>query len=405
MALCTDGEGRGGPPSFDSLIAPLSSADFFRTSWEKQVITSGAVPGVCELMSFVEIEELISSLGTVSPDWIQVVRQGASLPSSAFSDREGYVSLPSLYDALRAGHTLQLSKLHRRHPRTARLCRSVEMAFLQFDVPFAGPIGSHLYFTPPRSVGLWPHYDDHNVFVLQVHGRKLWKLYGVREEHPVGRAETRISRDELPPPESEIVLEAGRVLYVPRGVYHEAVAEDVASVHLTLDVYALTWLDILTRFLATRPTLREALPPGALNADGTSADLDRRFRAELDATELNHTLHDMRRDLLGSLSPLPASGLGQLSDLDRVSEQTVVRQRPGTVAALLRNNSTLHLIFAGSGICGPPAAVEVFTFLADQRQFSVKDIPGGLERDSKIEIVRELIVEGMLEIVPDVERA
>lgn len=38
-------------------------------------------------------------------------------------------------------------------------------------------VGANLYLTPPDSQGFAPHYDDIEAFVLQIEGKKLWKIY------------------------------------------------------------------------------------------------------------------------------------------------------------------------------------------------------------------------------------
>lgn len=41
-------------------------------------------------------------------------------------------------------------------------------------------VGFNAYLTPPNSQGFAPHYDDIEAFVLQIEGRKRWKLYKPR---------------------------------------------------------------------------------------------------------------------------------------------------------------------------------------------------------------------------------
>ncbi len=36
------------------------------------------------------------------------------------------------------------------------------------------------YLTPPGSQGFAPHYDDIEAFVMQLEGKKLWKIYKER---------------------------------------------------------------------------------------------------------------------------------------------------------------------------------------------------------------------------------
>ena len=38
----------------------------------------------------------------------------------------------------------------------------------------------HRYLTPPGSQGFAPHYDDIEAFVIQLEGKKHWKLYNPR---------------------------------------------------------------------------------------------------------------------------------------------------------------------------------------------------------------------------------
>lgn len=41
-------------------------------------------------------------------------------------------------------------------------------------------VGCNAYLTPPNSQGFAPHYDDIEAFILQVEGKKRWKVYKPR---------------------------------------------------------------------------------------------------------------------------------------------------------------------------------------------------------------------------------
>lgn len=100
--------------------------------------------------------------------------------------------------------------------------------------------GANVYLTPANSQGFAPHYDDIEAFILQIEGKKRWKLY-----HPlsVGEILPRFSsrnfnESEIGKPFLDVVLEAGDLLYFPRGVIHQACTiDDTHSLHLTLSVY------------------------------------------------------------------------------------------------------------------------------------------------------------------------
>jgi 50S ribosomal protein L16 3-hydroxylase len=70
--------------------------------------------------------------------------------------------------------------------------------------------------------GVGPHIDSYDVFLLQVQGRRRWRI---------GRAKDVRLRDDVPlnmlrhfAPEHEWLLEAGDMLYLPPGWGHDGVA-------------------------------------------------------------------------------------------------------------------------------------------------------------------------------------
>jgi len=88
----------------------------------------------------------------------------------------------------------------------------------------------------------------------------------------------------LCPQLSEIILEPGDVLYLPRGFIHSAVTEgSVNSLHLTLSCHrANSWADLLeaalpnalSEAIASDPKMRESLPRDCLHYMGVAHSLD-----------------------------------------------------------------------------------------------------------------------------------
>ncbi|RCX09460.1 cupin domain-containing protein [Extensimonas vulgaris] len=71
--------------------------------------------------------------------------------------------------------------------------------------------------------GVGPHFDSYDVFLLQAHGRRRWRI---------GRQKDLRLREDIPlkvlahfEPEEEFVLEAGDMLYLPPRYAHDGVAE------------------------------------------------------------------------------------------------------------------------------------------------------------------------------------
>lgn len=102
------------------------------------------------------------------------------------------------------------------------------------------------YATPTNSQGFGLHTDNQDVFVLQLSGRKDWRvlhrpivdpIQGQMLGRPGSLDPTAMMRyaEAGGQPEWEGTLEPGDLLYIPRGFVHEAKTSDVApSLHLTI---------------------------------------------------------------------------------------------------------------------------------------------------------------------------
>ncbi|MBT2526282.1 hypothetical protein J7E91_12695 [Streptomyces sp. ISL-99] len=129
--------------------------------------------------------------------------------------------------------------------------------------------------------GFDTHWDDHDVIILQVAGKKNWDLHPPTLAHPVGK----LTSPPKPHPSDagwSGTLSEGDVLYLPRGWWHTVRAADGPSLHLTLGSRlpsAADLLRLLLRQLATeRQVVRQDLPRFA---DAATAD---QWYAELRAT-------------------------------------------------------------------------------------------------------------------------
>jgi lysine-specific demethylase/histidyl-hydroxylase NO66 len=77
--------------------------------------------------------------------------------------------------------------------------------------------------TPAGTQGFAPHYDDIEAFVLQLEGKKKWKVYKPRskDEFLPRFSSQNFTQADLDEPLIDIVLEAGDLLYFPRGYIHQ----------------------------------------------------------------------------------------------------------------------------------------------------------------------------------------
>ncbi|XP_040568665.1 ribosomal oxygenase 1 [Lepeophtheirus salmonis] len=98
-------------------------------------------------------------------------------------------------------------------------------------------VGANMYLTPPGTQGFAPHYDDVDVFILQLEGKKHWRVYEPPTKLP-RFSSPNFSQSEMKEPIMDIVLEAGDLLYMPRGTIHQGnCLEDVHSLHITISCH------------------------------------------------------------------------------------------------------------------------------------------------------------------------
>ncbi|XP_070164345.1 ribosomal oxygenase 1 isoform X2 [Polyergus mexicanus] len=140
-------------------------------------------------------------------------------------------------------------------------------------------VGANLYLTPPNSQGFAPHYDDIEAFILQIEGKKRWRLYMPPNENEyLPRCSSKnFDQSEIGEPILDTIVSAGDLLYLPRGTVHQGTTiDDTHSLHVTLSMYQRnSWCDLLEKLL-----------PQALKR---AAETDSRFREGLPLEYLKYT--------------------------------------------------------------------------------------------------------------------
>jgi hypothetical protein len=251
-----------GPFGLADLIAPHDVAAFLADTYEQRALhVSGRDPDRFRaLISTAEIDRRLA--GEVFREGeASMARAEPKLAESAYINRNGVLDRGQAARLFQQGATLILPQLHTRVRALADLCRALE-------ADLSAHVQTNIYLTPPNAQGFQTHYDNHCVLVLQVEGEKRWRLY----DSPVGapyRGE-RFTPGQYAPgePSQELVLKPGDVLYVPRGLMHDAVNEgsDAPSLHITTGVITRTWADFLLEAVSEAalrlPELRRSLPPG-----------------------------------------------------------------------------------------------------------------------------------------------
>jgi ribosomal protein L16 Arg81 hydroxylase len=171
---------------------------------------------------------------------------GGVVPEEAYTEpsfelglRRLRLNLARFYAQMQAGATLVLNRVEQHSLRLQRLCLEVAR--------FTGhqTLGNaYVAFGGDGTFG--KHWDTHDVVVFQLIGRKRWQLFGPTFPLPLSSHTTRNVGHQCPlTPVIDCVLEAGDLLYLPRGWWHHAIPLQEGSFHLSVGVYVPSVLDYL----------------------------------------------------------------------------------------------------------------------------------------------------------------
>jgi bifunctional lysine-specific demethylase and histidyl-hydroxylase NO66 len=279
------------------------------------------------------------------------------------------------------------------------------------------PAQVNAYITPESARGFDPHYDVHDVFVLQVSGEKHWRVHAPVREHPLpdepwSKRRAAVDARAREEPVIDVVMRPGDALYLPSGWLHSAVACQGTSIHLTVGVAALTGADVIRAVVAEvsrRPELRAPLPVngGAVYEGGAAPDvLDTAVRAvtaafaeALDAHLAGdgpaRTAAAVRQSFQQLTRPEPVAPVATAKAADDLSPKTVVRLRDGLAVRVAADADGVHLTADGQGLRLPAACETAVRALARGERLWAGALPELDEPDSLV-VTRRLLRSGML---------
>jgi lysine-specific demethylase/histidyl-hydroxylase NO66 len=365
--------------------------------------------GFADLLDLPDVDHLITETLLRVPSF-RLVKDGRPLDPSSYTQTirigsarvDRTVRPERVAEAFAAGATIVLQALHRLSPQVARFCRDLEIAL-------SHPVQANAYVTPPTSRGFSIHHDTHDVFVLQTHGHKRWRVYTpiVELAGPEQAWSPKLGSPEEPELEAE--LGPGDSLYIPRGFPHDAEAREEVSIHVTVGINTSRWVDFWRHVMSRAPDhlpFREALPVGfARDPDALAAELPERaaeFRAWMDEAAGPEAIASFARRFWTSRRPLLAGQLEQLERLRGADEKTTFRRRWGSVFMVSVDADHATVLLGNRELRMPVRAGSALRFIEQADDgFAVADLPDDLDRESRLVLLRRLVREGALEIVDD----
>ncbi len=384
------------------ILSPVEPEVFFRDHWEKNVLVlSRKTPNYYGgLLMLRDVDDLIafSRPKFFEPgDFKAAGPAGRPFVQGWLADDEPlrgvvYPTVAEVQQAFLRGKTVILTATEHRRAGPAELCRNLERFF-------GCPVHANLYLTPKGAQGFHPHFDGHEVFVLQLEGAKHWRFYGSGRRLPLPDEDGPVPAETLGPVTQEATVKAGDLIYIPRGHIHEAFTSDRTSMHLTVGVKVFRMADLVRLALDAvsrrDARFREAVPVSVLPAGRATEPLRERFgellRALAEAGRVEEAVDRLASGFLRKLAPLPGDYFRAEEDAEAVGPDTPVERAPGVVFRLTSGDGWVALEFPGSRIDGPPRITSALQFVARTPRFAARDLPDDLAADGKVILVRRLV--------------
>jgi ribosomal protein L16 Arg81 hydroxylase len=361
-----------------------------------------------DLFSSDAVDELVSDRGLRTP-FARMAKEGTVLSAGRFTGSGGFgAEIADQLDSEKVlrefsdGSTIVLQGLHRTWEPLARFTRQ-----LISDV--GHPIQVNAYITPASSRGFDPHYDVHDVFVIQIAGEKRWTIHEPVYRDPLpdepwtDHRDAVVERAQLAPYLEETFV-PGDVLYLPRGWIHSATALGDYTIHLTIGVSAHTRAELAARMIGTlsaSPALRTALPMSVDRMDAESLrSLVREASADLvEMLEGDDFADDIALEASAEFGRArrsePVHPLAAMDAARTMTADTVIGLRAGIRATTSKTSESAVLRAGSRSITFPFEAGDALDAICSESVLRVGDL-SGLDADSALVVARRLVREAIL---------
>ena len=392
------------PFTLADLLDPIDKDRFLGAYWEQRpLVVHRERPGYyAGVLTLEDVDRMLFTQELRYPA-VRLAKVGASFSPSSFTEDipwggstfDGVIRVDRLLAEYRAGATIIVDALHRTWKPLTLLCRSLEAGLNH-------PTQVNVYLTPANAQGFGQHYDTHDAFILQIAGRKHWRLYEAPLRLPLPSQPYDSSKYPTGELISEVDLSPGDLIYIPRGYIHEAMTSNGQSLHVTLGISAYTWIDVFSEALIRcreDARFRESLPLAFGTAEGAAAQQGR-FQELARLLGSIAPVEDLFKELderfVSSRRPLLEGQIAAADRLADISGQSLVRRPAWIIFRMAADEDAVTLLFQGKKLTFPPFVEPALGYIASHPEFRVDSLPDQLTEESKLVLVRRLVREGFL---------
>jgi hypothetical protein len=253
------------------LVAPLSEEEFLTLLRERKLTLLRGVGGerYASLLTWSSLLQMIArgEHPTSLSEFVLVKESQVAPPERWLKQNPAgdgnVVDVSKLLAFLDHGFSLSVSRIDAYAPHLKILCENIRSALRE-------QIKVGAIVTTGNGGAFRLHFDPEDLIILQVEGRKRWKIFGPPVVNPVVGMKSKVA----PPPEDTLlfdeILEPGDFLFLPAGNWHRCENQSRRSLHLGIFFQPPNGMDIIkaiTSKLLSDDQLRMPLTRGDDAAD------------------------------------------------------------------------------------------------------------------------------------------
>lgn len=386
---------------FNNIIAPYTIGDFFKTYHEKDIlyINRNDENYYKHILTTTEISDYLERQDVFYPS-LRIVKNGKEIPNAEYTlkstpighhRKDGIINTDKAFALFNDGATFVIQAGQRYFNNLSHCCLGVSQIF-------KSPVQANLYITPNKAQGFNPHWDTHDVFVLQISGTKTWHLYGFEKELPT-KNQTFVSKGYSKEPIQTIQLFPGDFLYVPRGYVHDAVADDGISSHITIGVLSFTWARYFNEIfpqLEEFKEFREAVPFWNGDIAALIKEKTALLKEKLSELDFDKGLERLDKSYR-TAQPQPVHHYFEsIRNMKTLSADTNLALNEGIIYNFIENEQGRAIQLLGKTIQLADAVKPAIDYLFSHKKFSIKNLP--LAEAAATELITQLIKESVVYI-------
>lgn len=348
--------------------------------------------------SWKEVNELYSRGEVAHRDF--KIMNGYEVPKKEYIESYSFLGVTEyrcitsvLYEYLRNGATLVRNRI-KNEPFVDQISKQIGN-FAEARTL----VGSYAAFSSKSSYK--SHWDTRDVYAVQLLGRKRWILRKPNFESPLYMQQTKNFPDIKEPEEiyMDVILEAGDILYIPRGWWHDPLPLDEETFHLAVATFAPTGFEYMQWLQNAIPNILDCRK----NFSGFEHDVDMINRFGNQVVEImkdknfyeSFMMHHLVEQSIPSILSLDILGNSKISQL-------ACDQKLYLNANLLYYFDEGFVIINGNKINVTDTSLNLIQYLYNHPYSCVKDILDYFKEHSPEKINKllfQLSIENIIELV------